>query len=328
MNQSTPRLVRWTALATVALLGLPASAFADDKPTPKGVEFFERKVRPLLVKHCYSCHSATAKKLRGELRLDTRDGVKQGGASGPVVVPGEPTKSLLIQAVRHADDVSPMPPKEKLTAVEVADLEAWVKMGAPDPRSGAAITPAKGRDFWCFQPVRDRPPPKVKDESWPLNPIDRFVLAAMEKRSLKPVAQADKRTLIRRATYDLTGLPPTPEEIASFLADKSPDAYERLIDRLLASPAYGERWGRHWLDVVRYADTAGDNSDFPIPQMVKYRDWVIAAFNRDLPYNQFVVEQLAGDLLPAKDDADRYAKLIATGYLANARRFGSYEDAR
>jgi len=331
MNVITLRRVCRAVLLAAALLVCPLLALADDRPSPEGIEFFERKVRPLLVKHCYSCHSAEAKKLRGELRLDTRDGVKQGGASGPVVVPGEPAKSPLILAVRHAADVQPMPPKEKLTDAEIADLEAWVKMGVPDPRTGAATAaadPTKGRDFWSFQPVRDHPPPPVKDESWPINPIDRFVLAELEKRDLKPVAPADKRALIRRATFDLTGLPPTPEEIADFLNDDSPDAYAKLIDRLLASPAYGERWGRHWLDVVRYADSAGDNSDFPIPQMVKYRDWVIDAFNRDLPYDRFITEQLAGDLLPATDATDRYQKLIATGYLANARRFGSYEDAR
>ncbi len=326
MNQFPSRRI---GLLTIALLGLPFVASADDKPTPEGVAFFEQKVRPLLVKHCYSCHSADAKKLRGELRLDTRDAVRAGGASGPVVVPGHPDVSWLIRAVRHADESLRLPPKQKLAAAEIADLEQWVRMGAPDPRTGpAAATKRSGRDFWSFRPVRDHRPPAVRDESWPLNAVDRFILAELEKRKLKPAPTADRHTLIRRATYDLTGLPPTPEEIAAFLKEDSPDAYTKLIDRLLASPAYGERWGRHWLDVVRYADTAGDNSDYPVPQMVKYRDWVIAAFSRDQPYNRFIVEQLAGDLLPAKGDAERFARVIATGYLANARRFGSYEDAR
>jgi hypothetical protein len=182
--------------------------------------------------------------------------------------------------------------------------------------------------FWSFRPVTDPKPPAVRDAAWPLNPIDRFVLKELESRGLRPVVPADKRTLIRRATYDLTGLPPTPEEIDAFLNDSSPGAFATVVDRLLASPAYGERWGRHWLDVVRYADTAGDNSDYPIPQMYRYRNWVIRAIGRDMPYDQFVREQLAGDLMPSRGQVERYDRLIATGYLANARRFGSYEDAR
>jgi hypothetical protein len=331
MNRS--KTVRRAALLMLIFLGLPPAARADEKPTPEGVEFFERKVRPLLVKHCYSCHSSEAKKLRGELLLDTREGVLRGGASGPVVVPGDPEKSPLIQAVRHDDESLKMPPKEKLSAAEIDDLITWVKMGTPDPRTGpgsatTSADPARGRDFWSFRPVKDHTPPEVRDVSWPLSDVDRFVLAELEKRGLRPAPAADKLTLIRRATFDLTGLPPTPDEIDVFLKDDSPNAYAKLIDRLLASPHYGERWGRHWLDVVRYADTAGDNSDYPIPQMYKYRNWVIEAFNRDLPYDEFIIEQLAGDLLPAQDDADRYAKVVATGYLANARRFGSYEDKR
>src|SRR5262245_37065016 len=319
-------------LVLIATLWAVPATRAEDKPdAPDGVAFFEKKIRPLLVKHCHECHSADAKKLKGELRLDTRDGVRKGGTNGPAVVPGSPEKSLLLKAVRHADEALKMPPKEKLSDADIADLEAWVKMGAPDPRTAAAVAAidqAKARDLWSLRPVGDPIPPAVNDESWPLTSIDRFVLARLEAKGLKPVPSADKRALIRRATFDLTGLPPTPEEIYAFLADESPGAFARVVDRLLASPTYGERWGRHWLDVVRYADTAGDNSDYPIPQMVKFRDWVIAAINRDMPYDQFVTEQLAGDLLPATGGADRYAKLIATGYLANARRFGSYEEER
>jgi Protein of unknown function (DUF1553)/Protein of unknown function (DUF1549)/Planctomycete cytochrome C len=308
----------------------PAVRAEEKSDAPDGVAFFEKKIRPLLVKHCYECHSADAKKVKGELRLDTRDGVRKGGTNGPAIIPGNPEKSLLLKAVRQVDDALKMPPKEKLLADEIADLEAWVKMGAPDPRTTAAakIDPAKARELWSLRPVRDPAVPAVKDESWPLISIDRFILARLEAKGLKPVPAADKRVLIRRATFDLTGLPPTPEEIDAFLADESPEAFAKVVDRLLSSPAYGERWGRHWLDVVRYADTAGDNSDYPIPQMVRYRDWVIAAINRDMPYDQFVTEQLAGDLLPATGEADRYAKLVATGYLANARRFGSYEEER
>jgi hypothetical protein len=209
-------------------------------------------------------------------------------------------------------------------------------MGAPDPRDGKVtggkktkvIDIAEGKKFWSFQPLKNFALPKVKNTAWPFNPVDHFILATLEQKGLQPVAPADKLTLLRRATFDLTGLPPTPAEIDAFLKDDAPDAFAKVVDRLLASPAYGERWGRHWLDVVRYADTAGDNSDYPIPQMFKYRNWVIDAFNKDMPYDQFVLHQLAGDLLPFSSAKDRFGKIIATGYIANSRRHGSYEDAR
>jgi hypothetical protein len=316
----------------LVLLVIASAARAEDKPpakpTAEGIEFFEKKVRPVLVKHCYSCHGEDAKKRKGELRLDSREATLRGGASGPAVVPGQPAKSLLITAITHGDGVEPMPPKEKLPAEVIADLTAWVKIGAPDPRDGGTATAridlAKAKEFWSFKPVVRPEVPKHEFA----NPIDSFIASKLEAKKLKPAPPAEKRTLIRRATYDLTGLPPTPEEIEQFLKDDSPEAFARVVDRLLASPAYGERWGRHWLDVVRYADTAGDNSDYPIPQIYKYRNWVIDALNRDLPYDEFIRQQLAGDLLPFKDEADRRAKLIATGYLANTKRFGSYEDAR
>jgi Protein of unknown function (DUF1553)/Protein of unknown function (DUF1549)/Planctomycete cytochrome C len=324
-----PAMLLRPSLLLLATVWAASAVRADDKPSADGVAFFEQKVRPLLVKHCYECHSAGAKKLRGALRLDTRADTRKGGETGPAVVPGDLAKSLLVKAVRHADESLKMPPKAKLSAQEIADLEAWVKMGAPDPRTAVAAKPnepTNGRDLWSLQAVRAPALPAVKDASWPLASIDHFILAKLDEKGLRPAPAADKRTLIRRATYDLTGLPPTPAEVDDFLRDESPEAFARVVDRLLASPAYGERWGRHWLDVVRYADTAGDNSDYPIPQMYRYRNWVIDAVNRDLPYDEFVRRQLAGDLLPAKDDADRHDKLIATGYLANARRFGSYAD--
>ncbi|HXD87945.1 MAG TPA: PSD1 and planctomycete cytochrome C domain-containing protein [Urbifossiella sp.] len=302
---------------------VPATA----APPAEGIEFFEKKIRPVLVKQCYSCHSTAAKKVKGELRLDTRDGVLKGGITGPAIVPGDPARSLLIKAIRHGDPDLKMPPEKKLAAAEIADLEAWVKMGAPAPRTGS--TGAKKLDlesaklFWSFKPLARPAVPKNSS-----NPIDAFILAALKAKGLTPAPVADKRTLIRRVTYDLTGLPPTPEEIATFLKDESPDAFMKLVDRLLASPAYGERWGRHWMDLVRYADTAGDNSDYPIPQMYRYRNWIIDAFNRDLPYDEFVRQQIAGDLMPSKSEDERRSKLIATGYLANTKRFGSYEDAR
>jgi hypothetical protein len=302
--------------------------------TAEHTEFFERKIRPVLVEHCYECHSSGAKKIKGGLVLDSRAGIMKGGDTGPAITPGQPDASLLIQAIRHTDPEMVMP-KQKLPAHVIADFEAWVKMGAPDPRvedtvavaqAKSAIDWNKAREWWSFRPIQKPAAPSVKQSRWPANDIDRFILSRLEKENLKPAADAEKRVLIRRATFDLTGLPPTPEEIAAFLKDKSRDAFAKVVDRLLASPSYGERWGRHWLDVVRYADTAGDNSDFPIPQMHRYRDWVISAFNRDLPYDQFVREQLAGDLLPGKTAAETQERLIATGYIANARRFGSRVD--
>jgi mono/diheme cytochrome c family protein len=318
-------------LSTAAVRGDDRTAPPSDKAS-EGIAFFEKRIRPLLAKHCYECHSSSAKKVRGELNLDSRAGLLKGGANGPAIVPGKPEKSLLIRAVRHIDDNLKMP-KEKLADEEIADLVTWVRMGAPDPRTNAAksnrLDIEHAREFWSFRAVQRPALPQVRNPKHETrNEIDAFILSKLEDKGLSPAPSADRRTLIRRATYDLTGLPPTPDEIAAFLKDNSPDAFKKVIERLLASPAYGERWGRHWLDVVRYADTAGDNSDYPIPQNYLYRNWVIDAFNRDLPYDEFIREQLAGDLLPTKNEADRERKLIATGYLANAKRFGSYEDAR
>ncbi len=305
-------------------------------PTAEEVEFFEKQIRPLLADNCYECHSANAKKIKGGLVLDSRAGVQKGGDNGAIITPGDLDASALIAAVRHADEDTAMPPKKKLPPEAIAALETWVKMGAPDPRTTdtvaavqakSAIDWTKAREWWSFRPLAVPQPPAVKDNAWPANDVDRFILARIEAAGLKPTADAEPRALIRRVTFDLTGLPPTPEEVEAFVNDSkgSTKAYAQLIDRLLASPRYGERWGRHWLDVVRYADTAGDNSDFPIPQMHKYRDWVIAAFNRDLPYDQFVREQLAGDLLGGTGE-ERLQRIVATGYIANARRFGSRVD--
>jgi len=313
---------------------IPESGRADfvSALTAEQVAFFESKIRPLFVERCYECHSAGAKKLRGGLLLDSRAGVIKGGDTGPAVTPGDPDASLLIQAVRHASEDVAMPPKKKLPPEEIAALEAWVKMGAPDPRiadtvaatkAKEAIDWSKAREWWSFRPLASPKVPRVKLTRWPANDVDRFILARLEQAGLKPAADAEKRTLIRRGTFDLIGLPPTPDEVEAFLADKSRDAFAQVVNRLLDSPHYGERWGRYWLDVVRYADTAGDNSDFPIPQMFRYRDWVIRAFNRDLPYDQFVREQLAGDLLSSASDEQTLERIVATGYIANARRFGS-----
>lgn len=303
--------------------------------TPEHTEFFERRIRPLLVGNCYECHRAGAKKIGANLLLDSRAGIMKGGDTGPVITPGDPEASLLIQAIRHTDPHLTMPPEGKLSPQEIVDLETWVRMGAPDPRTNDTVAIAKAktaidwekaREFWSFRPLQFVPPPDVKDTGWPFTPVDRFTLARLEQAGIAPAPDAHKHTLIRRATYDLIGLPPTPEEIDAFLADQSPDAFANVINRLLDSPRYGERWGRHWLDVVRYADSAGDNSDFPIPQMYRYRDWVIRAFNRDLPYDQFIREQIAGDLLGGRTTEEVHERLIATGYIANSRRFGSRVD--
>jgi len=308
------------------------SACRADEPSPEAVMFFENKIRPILVENCYECHSVESTKVKGGLLLDSRDALLKGGDSGPAIVAGDPDKSLLITAVRRTNKELQMPPKQKLTDTQIADLETWVKMGAIDPRKSVpskVAAPAKygmsleeGRKFWSILPVKDPLIPTVKNLSWPRTPIDAFILDRLEKVGISPAPNADKRTLLRRVSFDLTGLPPTPAEMDAFLADSSSNAFEKVVDRLLASPRYGERWGRHWLDVVRYADTSGNASDYPVPQAHKYRDWVIRAFNSDLPYDQFLRNQFAGDLIVGGTEAERFERIIATGYLAIARRFG------
>jgi hypothetical protein len=284
--------------------------------------FFEAKIRPVLATQCFKCHSSTAEKLRGGLHVDSRDGLRKGGDSGPAIVPGNLDESLLIQAIRYRDDDLKMPPKAKLPDAVVADFEAWVTMGAPDPRTGPAdatarppVNLANGKEFWSFRPPKRSLPTTTKRADWPLGEIDRLLLAALEARGLAPVADAGRSRLLRRVTFDLSGLPPTPEEIDAFLADHSPDAFATVVDRLLASPRFGERWGRHWLDVARFAESSG-KTNFTYPQAWRYRDWVIASFNTDKPYDRFAREQIAGDLLPAEDDRNRADRLIATGFLA------------
>jgi hypothetical protein len=321
-------------LIAAVLSGLVPAAVAAVSEAPKfppeQIDFFEKKIRPVLAEQCFNCHSTTGEKIKGGLVLDTRENILKGGDTGPSVVPGNPDKSLIIEAIRYTDEDLQMPPKHRLSPEQVKDFEEWVRMGAPDPRDGTvqlARSPSQNLDetrkFWSLLPIQDPPPPAVKDAAWPRNDVDRFILAGLEKKQFSPSPAADKRTLLRRASYDLTGLPPTPEEVDAFLADQSADAFSKVIDRLLASPRYGERWGRHWLDVVRYADTSGCNSDFPVPSAHRYRDYVIESFNRDKPYDQFLKEQIAGDLLPAASDPEKFEKTIGTGYLAISRRFGS-----
>jgi hypothetical protein len=313
-------------------LAVPAAAGPATKPSAEGIEYFEKNIRPVLVERCYRCHSKDAEKVKGGLLVDTREGLLKGGENGVVIVPGNPDKSRLITAIRYHDEEIRMPPKEPLAEQQIAHFEEWVRMGAPDPRTAAMVAKpapppydyAKAREFWAFQPVRDAQVPVVSDQHWAINDLDRFILAKLEAKGLKPVGSADRVVLIRRATFDLTGLPPTPEEVEAFLTDTSPTAWEKVVDRLLASPHYGEQWGRHWLDLARYADTSGCNSDYPVPSAYKYRNYVIKSFNADKPYDEFLKEQIAGDLLPRPEKTeDKWDGIIATGYLAEARRFGS-----
>ncbi len=276
-----------------------------------GVEFFEKKVRPVLVEHCYSCHSVQAKKKRGGLYLDSRAGLLKGGDSGPALVPGKPEQSLLVKALRHQGELK-MPPKGALPAAVVADLARWVQMGAPAPEAAAAaregIDWSAARKFWSFQPVRRPTIPTVRDTAWARGDLDRFVLARLEADGLKPVAAADRAALLRRVTFDLIGLPPTPAEVDTFVSDTRSDAYERVVDRLLASPRHGERWARHWLDVARYAEDQAHTFAVKLNTSAwRYRDWVIAALNADLPYDRFVTLQVAADLVPDATIPDRCA---------------------
>ena len=294
---------RWlVSLVALFATGLPALA-ADD---PEGIEFFEKRVRPILVDHCYKCHSA-GRKIKGELRLDSRQAVLKGGKTRPAIVPGDPEKSLLIEAVRYKNPDLQMPPKEQLTAGQVADLVAWIKRGAPDPRDESTIAKpaddiAAARQRWPYTPLAVPQVPEVKEKSWPRNDIDRFILAKLESAGLQHAAPADKRTLIRRASYDLTGLPPAPADVQAFLNDDTPEAFARVTDRLLASPAYGQRYARYWLDLVRYTDSfdaRGQGGPMDCAEAWRYRDWVVNAFNANLPYDQFVRAQIAGDLMEA-----------------------------
>lgn len=314
------------ALAILLVLSARPTARAAE-PTDAAVDFFEKEVRPLFAERCAGCHGGARPK--AGLTLTSRAELLQGGDNGPAAIPGKPDESLLIKAVRYQDELR-MPPKGKLTDRQIEVLERWVRLGAPWPGAKAALAPPDGRftitekhrQFWSFQPVKSVPPPAVHDAAWPKSAIDRFILAELEAKQITPAAPADKRTLLRRATFDLIGLPPTPAEMDSFLADDSPQAFARVVDRLLASPQYGERWGRHWLDVVRYADARDliqlpPESDFR--EAWRYRDWVVESFNRDLPFTEFIRSQIAGDLLPSpRSGGFNRDGLVATGLLAIA----------
>jgi hypothetical protein len=312
-------------------------ATAADTISPDQVEFFEKKVRPILAESCYKCHSVEEGRSRGGLTLDTREGVMKGGEGGPALVPGDAQKSLLIQAVRYEDKDIQMPPNKdggkKLTDSQIAVLTEWVKMGAPDPRTASAVKKLTGltkaaREHWSFQPVKKPSVPVVQNRAWCATPVDAFILEKIEANGMSPSPMADKETLLRRATYDLIGLPPSPQEIEDFLKDESPYAFSKVVDRLLSSPHYGERWGRYWLNTARYSDTIGErvggsNADYRFPYAWTYRDYVVRSFNEDKPYNRFIVEQLAADRLT---DLKEPSDLAALGFVTVGARRGNVNE--
>ncbi len=330
------------------VLLLPALRAAEPAPVISLADrqFFETKVEPVLSEACYKCHSHQADRIKGKLMLDSREGLLLGGNTGPAIVPGKPEDSLLIEAIRYADEELQMPPPDHggmLTTQQIADLTEWVRRGAPDPRVPAMTAGGKtyggvGKAHWAFQPVVKPAVPAVVDHTWGQSPLDNFILANLESQGLHPNPAADKRTLLRRVTFDLIGLPPTEAEIQAFIADVSPDAYAKVVDRLLASPHYGERWARYWLDVARFSDTKGDapkRNDPRYPYAWTYRDYVIDAFNTDKPYNQFIVEQLAADRLVADakksktqtpDQANDRSVLAALGFLTLGNQFDGRRD--
>jgi hypothetical protein len=294
-NFAEGQMKRAAVLVVMSLLLTSQPLRADEA----GIEFFEKEIRPLLVKHCYECHSAQAKEIGGKLQLDHRDGVLQGGETGPAIEPGQPDKSRLIAAIRYDDAELQMPPKGKISADAIAKFEEWIKRGAPDPRDEApevVATPsswkevlASRRDWWSLQPVQKPPVPTPKNAEWSADPVDRFILAALEAQGLAPAEPADSRTLARRLSLVLTGLPPRTDGNQS---------YQALVAELLQSPHFGERWARHWMDVVRFTETHGNEWNYEVHHAWRYRDYLIRAFNADVPYDQFVREHIAGDLLP------------------------------
>jgi hypothetical protein len=306
----------------------------------EGIEFFEQKIRPVLVDRCYQCHSARSEKLKGGLHLDSREGALKGGDTRAAIVLGDPEKSLLIEAIRYENPDLQMPPKKKLSDGSISDFISWIKLGAPWPEDLPQTNVAKTTIFnleqrrqqhWSWHPIQPVPPPAVRNTNWVASAVDQFILARLDQAQLRPAPPADKRTLIRRAYFDLIGLPPTPQEVEAFLNNSSSSAFENVVDRLLASPQFGERWARHWLDLVRYADTLGHEFDYPIVNAWHYRDYVIRAFNSDLPYDRFVTEQIAGDLLenPRWNPVEGVNEsVIGTGFFWLGQRSHSPVDVR
>lgn len=309
-----------TSVSIVSLIALHTGIALAAVPADEAkVAFFEKNIRPILIKRCYECHSVESGKSKGGLTMDSRNAILKGGDSGPALVAGQPEKSKIIESVRYKNEDLQMPPKGALPSSEVKALEEWVKMGAPDPREAVVakqhaprvIDLKEGSKHWAFQPVSNPSVPAVKAD----NPVDAFIIAKLAENGLALSAPADKRTLIRRATFDLTGLPPTPQEVEAFLADNSPAAFSKVIDRLLLSPHYGEKWGRHWLDVARYSDSNGLDENIALGTAWRYRDYVVKSFNADKPFDQFLTEQIAGDLLESKDIPTRHERITATAFL-------------
>jgi hypothetical protein len=312
---------RLLTLCCIGVLCIAASASAEEKAasTQEQFDFFESQIRPVLVTHCYECHSSESKIVQGGLRLDSSAGLLKGGDTGSAIVPGKAEMSLLIKALRH--DGIEMPPKGRLSASVVKDFESWIAMGAPDPRVAKEPKPLRmidleeGRKHWAFRPVVAPPFPAVNDVAWPVDPLDRFVLARLEASGLRPAADADRYAWLRRVSLDLTGLPPTPVEIDAFIRDNSPQACETVVDRLLKSRAFGERWARHWLDLTGYADMIGTSNNVFAEHAWRYRDYLTEAFHKDKPFDRFVREQIAGDLMPAPSPQERAENITATGFL-------------
>ena len=306
----------------LAILFAGSSALAQTTASPAQLDFFEKRVRPVLVQNCHSCHSEQATTVFANLRLDSREGVERGGHSGPVVVPGDPNSSKLIRAIRYESDLVGMPPTGKLADRQIEALAEWVRIGAPWPEQNttALTSEAKSedirKDHWAWKPVSKPEPPETANTEWPRGAIDRFILAKLEEKGIAPGGDADRYTTLRRLTFDLTGLPPSVESIEAFAGDSSATALESVADRLLESPGFGERWGRHWLDLSGYADTLGLGRRIPSRHTWRYRDYVIDAFNSDKPYGQFVREQIAGDVLEYENDREQAEQLVATGFLA------------
>jgi len=312
--------IRLLIISVMMGCSMVASVDANDAPQKdRGVDFFEAKIRPVLIKHCYECHASDSKSIRGGLLLDTRADTLKGGDSGTALVPGKPAESLLLESLNF--DSFEMPPSGKLAPEIIADFETWIKMGAPDPRKGKSnvvrhrIDIEQGKQFWAFQPIQKRSIPTVSDPNWNRTDIDRFIRSAQDQQKLKPAAGADRITLVRRLYYDLIGLPPTPEQIDQYLNDKSDDATARLVDQLLASPHFGERWGRYWLDVARYSQSTGGGRSLLYQSAWRYRNYVIDAFNQDKPFDKFILEQIAGDLLDSQDHQQQGTQFLATSFL-------------
>jgi hypothetical protein len=323
----------------------PSPGSDDSRSVAASRNFFETRIRPILVENCQSCHGP--KKQKGGLRLDSLAALLEGGETGPAVVPGRPEESLVLKAIEYSEDLK-MPPKGKLSPLAIASMKEWIVAGAPWPDSestpspvASSTKPAQSTDFsseekrfWAFQPAVDPPTPRVNQPSWVRSPIDAFILAGLEAKGLAPAPPADRRTLIRRATFDLIGLPPTPEEVADFENDHAPDAFEKVVERLLASPHYGERWGRHWLDVARYADSNGMDENLSFGNAWRYRDYVVRSFNADKPYQRFLAEQIAGDLLDDKAgvptsagiSSPEHDRIIATGFLVIGPKMLAEDD--